>query len=101
MIGNTRPPIGRPGLARDSKLFDHSQSPFESGRTADQFLIADETDHENHDSDDATLVVILNLFPSAWPAALVVACILPPKERPQAVSPRDACNVNQTQKPRA
>ena len=26
------------------------------------------------------LVVILNLFPIAWPAALVVACMMPPKD---------------------
>jgi hypothetical protein len=26
------------------------------------------------------LVVFLNCFPIAWPAALVVACMMPPKE---------------------
>jgi len=30
--------------------------------------------------EDITLVVILNAFPIAWPAALVLACMLPRKE---------------------
>jgi hypothetical protein len=30
--------------------------------------------------ENLALVVILNLFPVGWPAALVVACMMPPKE---------------------
>jgi hypothetical protein len=30
--------------------------------------------------ENLTLVVILNLFPIGWPAALVVACIMPHKD---------------------
>jgi hypothetical protein len=31
-------------------------------------------------AEDIALVVILNCFPIAWPAALVIACMMPRKE---------------------
>ncbi len=34
--------------------------------------------------DSLAVVVILNLFPIAWPAALVVACMMPRQARPLA-----------------
>jgi hypothetical protein len=36
--------------------------------------------------ENITTVVILNLFPLAWPAALVLACMLPRKDNPPSLA---------------
>jgi nitric oxide reductase large subunit len=51
--------------------------------------------------ENLALVVILNLIPVGWPAALVVACMMPPKDDAQrlparaciAYEPRHRCMV--------